>query len=710
MTGALLLAGIVVWALGAALDLTAGADRTWARVVPYGAGTLGAALVTAAGVRMVFRHAHTVDLGSTLGMGETSLRFDPLAGLFLTLTAGLGVFVSLCMASWVRPTGRVRGHGTAAGYLLLLGSVATVIVAGDAFTFLFAWEGITFAFFVLTSVTRRSQAQTTRSWTTVGMGKAGGAALLLGFLLLAAHSHSLQLVQWTHVPPGAVHSAAFVLIVVGFGAKVGLMPFQVWLPVGYPSAPGPARAAMAGIAANAGFYGLWRFFALLGPPPEWLVVVVLVLGGVTALVGIVFAAVQNHLDRVIAYSSIENAGVILVGYGVALAGAASHHVDLVAIGLLAASLQVLAHGVAKSGLFASAAFFETDHGTDEIELLRGIGRQHHTSATAFGIASLTLAGLPPTIGFVSEWMILESLMQEFRVGGLAIRLAMAGAGALVALTTGFAALCFVRLIGLMVLSRDHRGRPDPQTVHDGAVAGRSGMALLAGLCLALAAAAPWVVRFIANGLAPAVPTTAVAGALKEPWVLQPVYSNFSILSPSWMYITMPVGLVVVFLAAWALSGGRLLRIRRVPAWRSATGGVNGLDHYSAFGYANVLRHVLSNVLEASRSTVPVDSVDTGPGSTEAGARGPDGRSVDDGSPAGPGTPSAAPSARPDGPQTEVSVRIVEPVEAYLYRPARIAWLALARQAKRLQSGRLDAYVAYMLIAFLVLLGLVALLK
>jgi hypothetical protein len=236
------------------------------------------------------------------------------------------------------------------------------------------------------------------------------------------------------------------------------------------------------------------------------------------------------------------------------------------------------------------------------------------------------------------------------------------------------------------------------------------MALLAGLCLALAAAAPWVVRFIADGLAPAVPTTAVAGALKEPWVLQPVYSNFSILSPSWLYITMPVGLVVVFLAAWALSGGRLLRIRRVPAWRSATGGVNGLDHYSAFGYANVLRHVLSNVLEASRSTVPVDSVDTASGSTEAAAGGPDGRTVDEGSPPGPGTPSVAPSARPDGPHTEVSVRIIEPVEAYLYRPARMAWLALARQAKRLQSGRLDAYVAYMLIAFLVLLGLVALLK
>ena len=144
----------------------------------------------------------------------------------------------------------------------------------------------------------------------------------------------------------------------GFGTKVGLTPFQVWMRRGYPAAPGPLRAAMAGLAVNAGFYGLWRFLALLGRPPEWLAALVLVLGGLTALLGITFAAVQADINRVIAYSSAENGGIIMVGFGVALAGAYVANSSLVAVGLLAGSLQVLAHAVAKTGLFLGAANFE----------------------------------------------------------------------------------------------------------------------------------------------------------------------------------------------------------------------------------------------------------------------------------------------------------------------------------------------------------------
>lgn len=129
----------------------------------------------------------------------------------------------------------------------------------------------------------------------------------------------------------------------GFAVKVGLVPFQIWLPRGYAAAPGPARAIMAGVAVNVGFYGLWRTLALLGPPPAWLTGTLLVLASLTAVLGIAHAAVQPELQRVIAYSSVENTGLILAGFGVALAGAASANRLLVAAGLLAATLQVIAH-------------------------------------------------------------------------------------------------------------------------------------------------------------------------------------------------------------------------------------------------------------------------------------------------------------------------------------------------------------------------------
>ncbi|MGH9064015.1 MAG: proton-conducting transporter membrane subunit [Acidimicrobiales bacterium] len=683
---ALLLAGLVVIALGGGLDLALGAERRLVRPLPYLAALAGSGCLVATGVLSVLGPGRTVDLGGVLDLGRTSLRLDHLAGLFLTLTFGLGVLLSACLASWVRPPGRAPGHGLAAGYALLLGSVAVVVVAGDAFTFLFGWETLSVSFYVLAGVSRARAGQATASWATLGIGKGGGALLLFGFLLLAGQSHSLTLAAWHGTPAGAVRAAAYALVVGGFGAKVGLVPFQVWMPVGYPRAPGPVRAAMAGLAVNAGFYGLWRFLGILGAPPVWLVALVLVLGGVTALLGIVFAAVQADLDRVIAYSSVENAGVILVGYGVALAGAATHDAGLVAVGLLAATLQVVAHAVAKSGLFAAASNVEADYGTSRLERLSGVRHTHPWSSVTFTASALTLAGLPPTIGFASEWFILEALMQQFRTHLLILRLSMAAAGALVALTAGVAALTFARLIGLAILGR----RPD-QAVRAGGgergALGRSGLALLAASCLGLAAGAPYLIRYLAVGLTPVVAAKITDQSLRSPWVLQPVFKGFSILSPSWAFVVMPVGFAVVTFGALVLSKGRLLRVRRVPAWRSATGGVAGPDAYTAFGYANVARHVLGNVLGSSRALVVV-----GGDTTE-----------DPGSPGPPADVS-------DHVHLEHQARVVEPIETYLYGPARRVLLWVVRRVRLLQSGRLEAYMAYMLVALVAVLAVAAALR
>lgn len=674
MTWALLLAGVCTWAAGAAFDLTLGTTRRLGRAVPYGAGMVGGGLVCACGVRAVLGRAVTVDLGGTLGIARTLVRVDGLAGLFLTLTAALAVAISACLLSWGKIPGRQVARGTGAAYLLLLGSVTVTIVAGDAFTFLFAWESLTVAFYVLTGIRRDERSRPRSAWLTFATGKVSGAALLVGLLLLSAAAGTTNLAAWSHLGGDGARDAAYALVVVAFAAKVGLVPFQVWLPAGYPAAPGPTRAAMAGLAANVGFYGLWRFLDILGPPPVWLAVAVLVTGAITALMGIVFAAVEGQIDRAIAFSSVENAGLITVGYGVALTGAATSHPEMVAVGLLAASLQVLAHAVAKTGLFASSAFFAADWRTKALDDMRGVGHTHHWTGTSFAIASLTLAGLPPTIGFTSEWFLLESLMQEFRVGPLELRLAMVFAGALVALTTGVAAFTFMRFLGLTVLGQPDRPSPEEPEIADGRGFGRAGTAFLATCCLGLGTAAPWVVRFIAHGLAPIVPSADVTRALKSPWVLQPVYANFSILSPSWLSVVIPIGFLAVGGAALLASRGGLLRVRRVPAWRSATAGVAGADRYSSFGYANVVRHVLGNLLGARRETVKVEDA------TDAGF--------------------------PEPARVEARTNVTEPVEAYLYRPLGTIVLGLSAAARRLQSGRLDAYITYMLVALIVVLALV----
>ena len=561
-----------------------------------------------------------------------------------------------------------------------------IVTAQDAFTLLFGWETLTVAFYLLAGAERTRRDRVGAAQVTFAFGKVSGAALLFGLLLLATRSHSILLASFAHVPGGPARTTAQVLLLAGFAVKAGLVPFQVWMPRGYAAAPGPARAIMAGVCVNVAFYGMWRTLALLGRAPGWLVGAVLLLGAVTALLGIAHAAVQNRLSRVIAYSSIENTGLIVTGFGVALTGTAVGNRELVAAGLLAATLQMIAHTVAKSLLFTSAAALEAGAGGDDLELLRARARRTPWSGFGLVVGSVTLAGLPPTVGFVSEWFLLESLMQQFRVAGLGYRLPLAVAGAAVALTVGFAGVTFVRLVGLVV----KRDGPDP--VRGAPLtygwACRTAVLVLSFCCLAIAAVTPLEIRVIAAGLSPVVPSSLVMGALKSPWVLQPTFAGFSILSPSWLWVEMPLMLLLTVLFAWAVSGRRLLRVRRVPAWHSATIGVDGLDSYTAFGYANPTRRVLAGVLHtrAEVQEIMLEDSDRDPGS--------------------------GPPDRDDAAEGEQAAHlryasdVMEVVETYLYRPALAAFMAIVTAAKRLQSGRLDAYLLYMLIALIAVIAVV----
>ena len=655
------------------------------------------------------------------GQQAAALAADRLSGMFLALTFGAAVPVSVAFASWARlirgddPPGPpahggaarppVPPRGLGASYALALGAVAVIMTATDAFTALFGWETLTLAFYLLAGSERNKPGRASAAQVTFAFGKVSGAALLVGLLLLATRSHSILLASFTHVPGGAARTTAEVLLLGGFAVKAGLVPFQVWLPRGYAAAPGPARAIMAGVCVNVAFYGMWRTLALIGRAPGWLTGGLLVLGALSALLGIAHAAVQNRLSRVIAYSSIENTGLIVTGFGVALTGAATGDRRLVAAGLLAATLQIVAHTVAKSLLFTSSAGIEATTGHDDLEELRGRARGAPWSGFGLAVGSVTLAGLPPTVGFVSEWFLLESLMQQFRVPGLGYRLVLAVAGAAVALTVGFAGVTFVRLVGLICLG----GNDPPQTppalptggthppgpplgraarppVPPRGWAGRAAVVVLALGCLATAAITPLEIRVIAAGLSPAVPASLTMGALKSPWILQPVFAGFSILSPSWLWVEMPLMLLLTVLFAFAVSGRRLLRVRRVPAWRSATIGVEGADSYTAFGYANPTRRVLAGVLHTRAELHEVMMEED---------------SSDDGS----GPPDRA---DPAGGEAAAHLRyasdVMEVVETYLYRPVFGFFMAIVTAAKRLQSGRLDAYLLYMLIALIAVIA------
>ena len=673
-------AGLILLAAAAAVGRF---QRSW----PYLLGAAGSACLAVLGGFALAGRSVQLDVAGWLGdpvpgQQAAALGADRLSGLFLALSFGAAVPVSIAFASWAaraRSTRRWLG----ASYALALGAVAVIMTARDAFTVLFGWEALTLAFYLLAGTERNKPGRAAAAQITFAFGKASGAALLAGLLLLATRSHSIMLASFAHVPGGAARTTAEVLLLGGFAVKAGLVPFQVWLPRGYAAASGPARAIMAGVCVNVAFYGMWRTFALLGRPPGWLTGGLLVLGASSALLGIAHAAVQNRLSRVIAYSSIENTGLIVVGFGVALTGAGIGDRRLVAAGLLAATLQVVTHTLAKSLLFTSSAGIEAATGADDLEELRGRARRTPWSGFGLAVGSLTLAGLPPTAGFVSEWFLLESLMQQFRVPGLGYRLVLTLAGAAVALTVGFAGVTFVRLVGLIVLGRGTESEPGRSGYGP---AGRVAVLVLSAACLGIAAVTPLEIRVIAAGLSPAIPGSLTTGALKSPWVLQPVFDGFSILSPSWLWVEMPLMLLLTALFTWAVSGRRLLRVRRVPAWKSATVGVEGADSYTAFGYANPTRRVLAGVLHTQAELREVMMEENG---GDDGAGPPDR--------ADPGWEEAAAHLR-------YASDVMEVVETYFYRPALGVFMAVVTAAKRLQSGRLDAYLLYMLIALIAVIA------
>jgi hydrogenase-4 component B len=714
---AALAAALALFAAAAALDLAAGVR--WPRLVrvPYLLGTAGSACAAVAGAGALagrpvrlwpgaggggFPEAGAGG-GGFLGAGTTGLAADRLSGLFLLIAFSAAALVSLAFASWAGRPGRPGRRGLGASYALAVGAVAVVMTATDAFTLLFAWEALTVAFYLLAGFERARAGRPAAGLVTLAFGKISGAALLAGLLLLAARSGSLALASFAHVPAGGLRVTAEALLLLGFAVKVGLVPFQVWMPRGYAAAPGPARAVMAGVAVNAGFYGLWRTLAVLGPPPAWLTSLLLVLAGLTAVLGIAHAAVQTGLQRVIAYSSVENTGLILAGFGVALVGAATSDRRLVAAGLLAATLQVIAHTLAKSLLFTASAGIEAAGDSGELDQLRGMARHAPWSGTGLAIGGLTLAGLPPTAGFVSEWFLLEALMQQFRVPGLEYRLVLALAGAAVALTAGFAGVTFVRLTGLVVLGPPLPRRAGQRRERDYGPGGRVAVAGLATGCLAVAALTPLEIRVIGAGLSPIVPAAVTTEALKSPWVLQPVFAGFSIVSPSWLWIVMPALLLAVVAFSLAVSGSRMVRVRRVPAWKSATAGVAGADSYTAFGFANPTRRVLAAVLRTRAGARQIGS-GTAVTSTADADAGADGRAD---APAGADARSGTAAQGGQVPHVGYTSDVIEVVEQYVYRPVLRPVAALVRTVKRLQSGRLDAYLAYMLIALVALLALVA---
>ena len=662
MTTGLLTAAGVAW-LGAASLALGARGRALLLLSAWASGVGGAcALVAGVGLCLAGHGTALVTVRADL-VGGLSLRATPLAAAFIVL---LGL-VMLAVAFYA-PRYHQASSGTAA-YLCVFNLAAlaslAVLLAADVTTFLVSWESMTLTCGLLVLRHRSEKGVGRAAYLFLALGEVGFVLIVAAFVILATQCHSLDLQTIAARVAGvplAWRSAAFVLAVLGFGFKAGLVPLHIWLPAAHPVAPADGSAFLSGLVIKLGVYGIVLFsYVLLGTGPVWWGLSLMALGAVSAVVGILYALMERDLKRFLAYSSVENVGIILTASGAGMTFAAAGQSRLGAFLLIVALLHSVNHGVAKTLLFLEAGVVEHGAGTRDLDRLGGLVRSMPASSVITLVGTLSLAALPPLNGFVSEWLVFQGLFQGFRINshvdGVLIVLAAAALG----LTGGLAILGFARAFGIGFC-----GMARSDTAGRASERGQPllGPGILAAACVALALGTPAVLLAL-DRVAKAVTGVQLRSVLVlGNLTVIPAHTDFSAFSPTYLAAFL-AGVSIVPIGIYLLArprGGRA----RVPVWDGGIVEFRSRMQYTATTYANPVRVTFDRLY---RPDVAVERASDDP----AGRSGP----------------------------VHYRMAVVPLFERYLYEPVLRAIRAIARAAQPIQSGDVNQYLLYILVVVVV---------
>jgi hydrogenase-4 component B len=524
------------------------------------------------------------------------VRLDALAGVFLCLIGVLAAAVAVFATGYVRGFEQGRDSLEALGGCsgLFLAAMLTLVLADDALLFMVAWEVMSLASYFLVVFHHDQPASRRAGFLYLLMAQVGGLAILLGFGVLAAFGQGFEFaaLRGAGLTP-AWATVAFGLALFGFGMKAGLVPLHIWLPEAHPAAPAHISALMSGVMLKVAVYGFIRFaFDLLGPPQWQWGVAALALGSVSALYGVLMALLQSDLKRLLAWSSVENLGIVFIGLGLALVFAGRGHPDLAALALVAALLHAINHGLFKGLLFLGAGAIHHSTHEQDLEQMGGLLRRLPWTGTLFLIGCLSIAGLPPFNGFASEWLSFQAALQAWHLEGGVLRSLIPISAAVLALTGALAAACFVKVYGIAFLGQARsrhvrRARPGPRSLC-------LGQGLLAICCLAAGLLPGAMIEALA-----AVPAQLLGSGLPGDgggsWLwLAPVPAAAASYSAPGVALLLAAAIAAT---VWALRRGTPGRTRRGDAWDCGFGALTPRTQYSAAAFAQPMRRVFALLFE-----------------------------------------------------------------------------------------------------------------
>jgi hydrogenase-4 component B len=672
-------------------------------------GCLAAAASAAAGTAALLAgNGFTQSLWSVPGVATLTLRLDPLSALFVLVT-GLVLFPASIYAAGELRGAALRGHERSFTVMLLAlyASIVLILIAGDALLFLLAWEVMSILCYLLVVSGRRRQngAQVGSGYLLLAMGEAGTLAAALGFLLLARGAGSMEFDALRSAAPGLGEGArwsVFLLTFLGFGVKAGLVPVNSWLQRAYAAAPRAFAPVLAGATLNLGLYGILRVNADLLPAAYTATgLVALVVGAASALIGILYATTDNDLKAMLAHSSIENVGIVIAGAGAGMVFHAAHHPAIAALAFVASLYHLVNHSLYKTLLFVGVGAVETQAGTRDMDRLGGLIKVMPLAAAAFLVGVLSIAGLPPFNGFVSEWLTLQTMLRAAELASVGAKIVFALSGAALALTAALAVTCFVKVFAMSFLGM--RRLEEGRRAAEAGPAALAAMAILALLCLAFGVLPTYVISMLDSA------TTQVAGAAGTQALVPPFFAAAAghgtlpagfvaefhdlgaqvgqgvlpgpglvvlhrggeanpvvfAMSTSYMLIV----LALLLLLTWVVLRVWLTRRRKLARGERWDGGLRRLlpeMTYTATGFSNPVRVIFDAIF---RPTTVEDTRET-----------------------------VAEHFRNAIRREKERVHLVDRL---VFGPARTATLAFSRALAAMHHGRINAYVTYAFLALLI---------
>jgi formate hydrogenlyase subunit 3/multisubunit Na+/H+ antiporter MnhD subunit len=540
-----------------------------------------------------------VEIPAGLPLGHTFLGLDPLSAAFaviINLAASIVSGYAIGYAAHAREPQRVLPF-----YPAFIAGMNLVLLAQDAFSFLVGWEVMSLASWALVLSEHRSAENRRAALVYLIMATGGALTLLLAFGLLAGAQGGYAFEAIRRVTAPGVGPIVLLLALIGAGSKAGLVPLHAWLPLAHPAAPSHVSALMSGVMTKVAVYGFVRLvFDLAGPPAWWWSVPVLVIAGVTALLGVLYALMEHDLKRLLAYHTVENIGIIFIGLGLALAFEASGLRAAAALAFAAAIFHVFNHSLFKSLLFMGSGAVLNATGERDMEQLGGLIHRMPVTAVAFLAGCIAISALPPFNGFVSEWLTFQAILLSPQLPQWVPRLLVPAVGATLACSAALAAACFVKAFGMTF-----QGRPRSKAAAAAAETDRwsqIAMLALALLCL-LAGILP---SFVLDTLG-AVTEMAVGARLApqsgQAWLrIVPIDIHRS--AYSGLFVFVMIGLAAAT-TAFAVRRFASHALRRSAAWDCGFPDASPATQYTAGSFAQPIRRVFGSVVFRAREQVSI---------------------------------------------------------------------------------------------------------